>query len=108
MKKWHKRQGLIISTAVITLLLLLFTSCYFHDSLLERRFETVKEGMSEQDVLSVLGKPHSVASCSGVVGYPNDCSREYVYFAYLPTIMSWRVFLNEHGIVVGKYRFESP
>jgi hypothetical protein len=108
MKKRHKRSGLVVSAAVMTLLLVMFTACYFHDSLLERRFQSVTEGMSEPEVLSVLGKPHSIEPCTGVVGYPHDCSREYVYFGYMPTITSWGVFLNERGTVVGKYRFESP
>jgi hypothetical protein len=101
-------SGLVVFVAVMTLLLVILTACYFHDSILERRFQRVTEGMSEPEVLSVLGKPSRIEPCRGVVGYPHHCSREYLYFGYMPSITSWGVRLNERGAVVGKYRYESP
>jgi hypothetical protein len=94
--------------AITTMLLSLFTSCYLHDSILERRFEKVARGMGQQQVRSVLGKPDSVGPCGELGGIPDGCAREYLYYAKLPTITTWAVFFNEQGTVLDKYRYESP
>jgi hypothetical protein len=97
-----------VGTAVTLILLSLFASCYLHDSLLEQRFERVTQGMEQQQVRSVLGKPDSVGPCGKLGGVPDGCVLEYLYYAKLPTITTWAVFFNEHGTVLDTYRYQSP
>ncbi len=104
----YKRPVPILTAVVVALLLALFTSCYVHDTLIERRFEKVAQGMQEQKVLSVLGKPDRSGPCGELGGFPVGCSREYLYSARLPTITTWAVFFDEHGTVLETYRYESP
>jgi hypothetical protein len=98
----------MLSAAVVALLVTLFTSCYVHDTVLERGFEKVKQGMPEKEVLSLLGKPDRSGPCGQLGGFPAGCSREYLYGARLPTITTWAVFFDAHGTVLDTYRYESP
>jgi hypothetical protein len=108
MKDYYKRPIPMLSAAVVALLLTLFTSCYVHDTRLEHRFGTVTQGMHEQEVLSLLGKPDRSGPCGQLGGFPAGCSREYLYGAKLPTITTWAVFFDERGTVLDTYRYESP
>jgi len=81
---------------------------YLHDLVLEHRFKRVTQGMDQQQVRSVLGKPDSFGPCSQLGGVPSGCALEYLYEAKLPTITTWAVFFNEHGRVLDTYRYNSP
>ena len=107
-KKWYRRRGPVLLSAVTLILLSLFASCYLHDSLLEQRFERVTQGMTQKQVRSVLGKPDSVGPCGKLGGVPDGCVLEDLYYAKLPTITTWAVFFNEHGAVLDTYRYQSP
>lgn len=107
-KNWYRRPGPVLSAAVIIVLLSLLASCYLRDSILEHRFERVTKGMEQQQVRSVLGEPDRIGPCGELGGVPKGCAREYLYYAKLPTITTWAVFLDEHGTVLDTYRYESP
>jgi len=108
MKNWYRRPIPMVSIAVVLLLLSLIATCYIHDNVLERRYEKVRQGMREQEVLQILSKPDRTGRCGELGGIPDGCSREYLYNAWLPTITTWAVFFTERGTVLETYRYESP
>ena len=104
-----KRLILILSLSIATAAFVLFLFAYSYDTRLKRHFDGIANGMSEQQVLSVIGKPDSIGKCGefgrGVV--PHGCNREYL-FKPLLDVGTWAVFFDSKGQVVGKYKYESP
>jgi hypothetical protein len=108
MKRWYKRPVPFVALSLATLLLTLFTSCYVHDSMLERKFPRVSKGMTEQQVVSILGRPDDVGRCGEFGGIVERCAQEYVYHPrQFYNIVEWVVFLDEQGIVVDTYKYMS-
>jgi hypothetical protein len=98
--------GLSLSIAIAAFIY--FLCGHFYDIRLERHFNRVASGMSEEQILSVMGKPDSIGKCGELGGVPDGCYREYFYKPMLPTISTWAVFFDSQGRAVGKYEYESP
>jgi len=103
-----KRLVLILALSIVTAAVALFLYGHSCDTRLRRQFGQVTTGMSEEQALSVMGKPYSVGKCGEVGHVPaNGCYPEYLYKPLL-TISTLAVFFDSKGRVVGKYDYESP
>ncbi len=108
MKRWYRRP-FAVSTATVTAIVLgAFLYAYVHDTMLERKFQKIKSGMSEQQVVAILGRPNHTGRCGQLGGYPTNCSHELRYDPRLPTITNYVVFVDDHGNVVDTYVYQSP
>jgi len=108
MKNWYRRPLPMLIGGVALLLLGLLVSAYIHDNMLQRKFGKVRQGMREQDVLHIVGRTSRTGQCGELGGFPDGCSREYIYNPWLPTITTWAVFFDEQGTVLETYRYVSP
>jgi hypothetical protein len=108
MKRWYQRPVALLSVLALALILTLFTSAWVHDTNLERRFNSVKVGMTEQQVIALIGQPEADEQCGSLGGFPASCSHELRYQPKAPTVTSYVVFLDSRGSVVGKYVYQSP
>lgn len=68
--------------------------------------EVLKPGMSEQEVLSILGNPkHTDKPCWS----PRPgCEKDLVYTLPFEFVGAWTISLDPSGHVIGKQRWESP
>jgi hypothetical protein len=108
MKKWLKRSAAFLAVSFLTVAIAWFVYGYFYDYRLEQDFGRLSNGMSEQEVQSLMGKPDSVGKCGELGGYPDGCSKEYLYNPRLPVIENWAVFFDSRGLVLDKYDYISP
>lgn len=108
MKKWLKRSAAFLAVSFLTLVIAWFIYGHHYDLKLEHRFDRVSNGMNEQEVQSLMGKPDSIGKCGELGGYPDGCSKEYLYDPRLPVIETWAVFFDSRGLVLDKYRYMSP
>ena len=97
--------ALVLVLAIIVLILW----ANHNNRLLRRHFDQVANGMTKEQVLTLMGVPDSIGKCgelgSGVV--PRGCDREYFYKPLLD-IGTLAVFFDSKGRVVGKYDYVSP
>jgi hypothetical protein len=108
MWKWFKASVALLATGILALVIGWLVYGYFYDERLEHKFDRVLSGMTEHQVLSVMGKPDNVGKCGELGGIPDGCYQEYLYDEMLPTITTWAVFFNTQGRVIGKYEYQSP
>ena len=108
MKLNPKRVILILSLSISTVAFIYLLGGHFYDVRLERHFDRIASGMSEEQILSVMGNPDSIGKCGELGGVPDGCYREYLYKPMLPTISTWAVFFDSQGRAVGKYKYQSP
>ena len=101
-----------IFAAALVLLLAIFILILWanhNERLLRRHFHQIANGMTKEQVLTVMGVPDSIGKCgelgTGVV--PRGCDREYFYKPGLD-IGTLAVFFDSRGRVAGKYDYESP
>ena len=106
MKRSYRRPVAVCSLLVLTGLFTL--AVLHHDAVLERRFERINIGMTEQQVLAVLGRPDADEPCGKLGGFPQNCLHELRYEPKIPTITSYVVFIDGHGVVADKYVYQSP
>ena len=62
---------------------------------------------SQQQVVSVMGRPDRTGPCGELGGSPDGCVFEYLYFPRSLTITAWAVFFDKSGNVVGRYYYVS-
>jgi hypothetical protein len=108
MKKWLIRSVALIAVTFLTVVIAWFIFGYFYDFRLEHNYDWVSKGMSEQEVQSLMGKPDSIGKCGKLGGYPDGCSKEYLYNPRLPMIENWAIFIDAKGVVLDKYDYISP
>jgi len=109
MERWYQRPVDLLSVSLLVLLLTLFTSALVYDTNLERRFNSVKAGMTEQQVTALLGHPDADERCAFLGGFPPaSCSHELRYQPKIPTITSYVVRLDSGGSVVDTAVYQSP
>ena len=108
MKKWIIRSAAFLAISIITVVIAWFIYGYFYDLRLKHNFDRVSKGMSEQEVQAVMDKPDSIGKCGKLGGYPDGCSKEYLYNPRLPVIENWAIFFDSKGVVLDKYDYISP
>jgi hypothetical protein len=76
---------------------------------LEHQFEGINAGMTEQQVLNLLGRPDAYERCGALGGFPPPtCSHELRYQPKIPTITSYVVFIDSRGDVADTAPYQSP
>ena len=108
MHGWVKKSVALVVATFLAVVLVWFACGHFYDIRLDHKFDDVSKGMSEQGVRAATGKPDRIGKCGELVGYPNGCSKEYLYDPKLPTIETWAVFFNAEGLVLDNYEYISP
>ncbi len=98
--------GLAIGIAAAMFAYIVYGYCF--DQIRERNFDRVKNGMNEQQVLSLMGKPDSIGRCGKLGGVPDGCYKEFLYQPVLPTISTWAIFFDSQGLSIEKYEYMSP
>jgi hypothetical protein len=103
---WARRILVALPFAVAVAALLF---CYFRDRKLERGFDRITTGMTEQQIVAVMGKPSSTGKCGELGGFPDGCSKEYLYNTPYPFVpVTWAIFIDVRGYVIDKYEYQSP
>lgn len=85
----------------------------FHDHNLAAGFATISNGMSQDTVKVLLGRPRDVRDCRSGEFVPrslSDCVETYVYASvWAPLNPEYPViWFNRDKQVIGKYDFSSP
>lgn len=72
----------------------------------ESKIVMVRLGMTERDVIRVLGKPK---------GYKNpcysqrpNCNQDMIYVLPFDFVSFWTISLDQSGDVIGKFHWQSP
>ena len=97
---------------VVLLPLSLVVSCTVHDQVLAARFQKVGQGMSQVEVVDLLGAPRDTLDCGTPGPFTErrqDCVKTYLYPSWgMPLLPSmWVVRFDARGVVIDKYRFVS-
>jgi hypothetical protein len=103
MRKWLKISGI---TAILVITSWLAYAA-MRDRWINHRYNRVSEGMTQQQVVSVMGRPDRTGPCGELGGSPDGCVFEYLYFPRSLTITAWAVFFDKSGNVVGRYYYVS-
>jgi hypothetical protein len=86
--------------------------CTRRDGLLEAHFNTIKPGMSPDDVTRIMGKPSWVGRCGAKMptGLPAQCTREFGYAETLAPILPryYLIWLGRDSLVVETAPITSP
>jgi hypothetical protein len=82
----------------------------YRNSRLDRKFQSVRVGDSEQQVIQRLGKPSWQEPCGRSFGEPTKNCTEFLYRnSFAPLIPEyWSVRLDERRHVIQTYVYESP
>src|SRR6516165_5459124 len=98
------KPGTAIGSIALLVAVATSFSCYLRDTKLERGFDKISNGMTEQQVVAVMGKPSSTGKCGRIGGFPAGCSKEYLYNTPYPLVpVTWAVFVDGNGHVIDKY-----
>jgi hypothetical protein len=108
MKKWIKRSAIFTAIVLPTLVIAWYIHGHYYDLKLERNYGLVSKGMSEREVRSVMGKPDWMGKCGELGGFPDGCSREYMYQPSLSLFGTYAIFIDAQGSVLDKYKYYSP
>jgi hypothetical protein len=73
---------------------------------IDSQIELVQAGMSERDVITILGKADRSQKPCLTGGKPN-CDKELVYHIPLEFDSFWTVSLDSSGLVIGKFHWHS-
>lgn len=87
------------------------SACTIHDDGLNDRFQRVTDGMRQEAVIELLGRPRSVVDCKEPGSFQPqdrpDCARIYLYPSLLqpPWPFMWAVWFDANGVAIGKFLF---
>jgi len=100
----------VIASAVLVATLGSGLSCYVRDRIIDRRFDGIRAGMSEQQIIQKMGKPDSIGACGKIGGgFAAGCAKEYLYSGSNPlNLTTWAVFVDVNGRILDKYQYSSP
>jgi hypothetical protein len=102
------KLGPALASVAVVAVVAASVSCYVRDRRLERGFDKIRIGMPEQEIVAAMGKPSSTGKCGRLGGFPEGCSKEYLYSTPYPVPWTWAVFVDAHGQVIEKYVYQSP
>lgn len=75
-------------------------------------FEKAKNGTSEAEIMTKLGKPWKIGKCGQMFGgdITQSCTKEYLYASpYAPIVPEyWALRFDIKGQLIEKYRYVSP
>jgi hypothetical protein len=103
-----------VKYVVLIALVLWLASCEYRDHNLDAGFATISNGMSQDAVTQLLGRPRSVLDCSPGEFSPlrelSDCFQTYVYASAWAPLNPWYpvVWFDQHKRVIGKFEISSP
>lgn len=85
----------------------------FRSKVLPARFERVRVGDSQEQVVRLLGNPKSIEKCGqpfGNPGRPRGCVEDYLYASPFAPLLPeyWSVSFDNSRHVVGKEHYVSP
>ena len=83
---------------------------FYRNARLETRFARVHAGLTDLEVLNVLGKPAWIEPCGKSFGPPKEHCMEYIYRnSFAPIVPEyWSVSFNANKQVEATYRYDSP
>lgn len=105
-----RQKMAFVALAVIAPTAILLGWAFWRNSRITSRYEAVRLGTSEQEVLRLLGTPSWVEPCGKSFGTPKPNCTEYIYRnSFAPVIPEYHsVSLDPSGHVVHKYVYSSP
>jgi hypothetical protein len=79
------------------------------DQMLKSGFARIALGMTQSQVVGILGAPHAVEVCNTFGGTPAPrCAKELSYLSWLSFTDVWTVRFDKRGLVLGAVRYRSP
>jgi len=103
------KPGLALVSVALVGVVAASVSCYGRDRRLTRGFDKIRVGTPEQEIVAAMGKPSSTGNCGRLGGFPERCSKEYLYNTPYPIVpVTWAIFVDAHGQVMEKYVYQSP
>jgi hypothetical protein len=110
LKVRHYLKYLVL--AALVLLVVWSVSCVVRDRALDAGFVKISVGMSETEVIGILGRPWRVTDCTGIFApYKRpDCAETYIYrSAWAPLNPYYPVvWFGKDKHVIDKAPFSSP
>jgi hypothetical protein len=103
-------RRLLVGTIVIAVIAGWF-SCHLRSDRIEAGFTKTTNGNTEQQVITVMGRPSKVGKCGQLMptsNFPAHCSKEYLYNDPFLLPQNWAIWFDENGRVVDKYYYSSP
>lgn len=104
------RPMALLVRAVVALLAVMLGWAFYRNSQIAARFERVTIGTSNQDVVSLLGRPSWVEACGKSFGTPKPNCTEYIYRnSFAPLVPEYHsVSFDTSGHVIDKDVYSSP
>lgn len=99
------RKEISVGLALLFAITVSLEGCYFHWQRVERGFEQISIGDSQESVLKIIGRPSQKGRCGGVLGYAYrapDCAREFVYQNPFFLSDGYAIEFDESGHVIYK------
>lgn len=107
-----ERATVTVAAAMLVAIAAWIGSCVLRDRALGEGFLRVSAGMSESDVVGIIGDPKQITGCVGEFApheHP-DCTKTYVYASAWAPLNPYYpvVWFGRDGRVIDKYPFASP
>jgi hypothetical protein len=105
-----RHKATVFLLVFVGLIALIIAWGFYRNSRISSRFEGVRVGASNNQVLQLLGKPSWIEPCGKSFGTPKSNCTEYIYRnSFAPLLPEYySVSLDSTGHVVDKYVYESP
>ncbi len=103
-------KAAVFVLALVGLVALTIAWGFYRNSRIDTRFSAVHVGVSEMEVVRLLGKPSWIEPCGKSFGTPKPNCNEYIYRnSFAPLIPEYySVMLDSGGHVLDTYVYESP
>ena len=103
------RPAAILSLVAVLIGVMLGYACY-RNTQLEKNFPRIHAGLTDKEVVAILGKPSWVEPCGKSFGDPKQNCTQYLYRnSFVPLIPEfYAVEFNTDRHVVDSYVYESP
>ncbi len=108
-----KRVALVLLACAVAAVVALGGYLLYDDSAHNSRFDAVTAGMTESDVVRILGRPderrQGCRDAPSWEGAPvaGACAVQLVYYAHLGPVF-WTVGFDRNGKAIAKYAYVSP
>jgi hypothetical protein len=107
MRMRHVATGLAVALLPVWLGL-----CLFRDRSMNENFATVSDGMTQDQVIRIMGAPANIGDCRGVFApyRLDECAETYIYRSALAPLNPEYpvVFFDRGKTVIDKFDFSSP
>jgi hypothetical protein len=107
-----KSRRYLVIALFLALPICWITSRVVAESFLEAGFDKVSLGMSENEVIALMGRPDEVNHCTGLLARREDpnCALGYLYYSAWGRFLPWypAIWFGSDRTVTHKYAFVSP